>query len=131
MIATRLERLARKIFCSLRLTNRQNLNKMPVLSPIEFKFVFTDASLLIEDIAKRKAGSKERENVLFNLYRNPIPAAPFIYIDFKPWILSVEEFFAPVEVAIVVSIFPLVKKLNEMPAPGNILNLPVVKIYLA
>jgi len=39
-----------------------------VLKPIEFKLVFTEASLLIEDKAKRKAGSKDRENVLLNLY---------------------------------------------------------------
>src|SRR6185503_370979 len=104
---------------------------MPVLKPNEFKFVFTEASLLIEEIAKRNAGSKESENVLFKLYCNSTPAAPFKYIGFKPWILSVDCIFEPDVGAIVVSICPLVKKLNETPAPGNMLNLPAIKIYLA
>ena len=48
------------IFCEHFKNSKYNLITRPVLKPIEFKLVFTEASLLIDDNAKRKAGSKDR-----------------------------------------------------------------------
>src|SRR5260221_11963795 len=101
---------------------------MPPARLMEFRLVFTGASLLIEDKAKRAVGTKVIANLLFNLYPAPTLADPLKYIDFKPWILFVEAFSFPVVAAIVVVIFPLDKKLAAMPTPGVKLNLPLVKI---